>query len=46
MASRYASRNITSEAGRAIQAGLWKEILDVLEQAVPEVKTIVHSMSK
>ena len=38
---RSASKNITNSAGKNIQAEVWKEILDILVVAVPEVKNIV-----
>jgi hypothetical protein len=42
---RNAARNITNEAGKKLQAEVWKEIVDVLEAAVPEVKEIVPRKS-
>lgn len=43
--SRYAAQNITNEAGKKLQAEVWKEIVDVLEAAVPEVKAVVQRRS-
>ena len=40
---RYAAKNITNKAGKELQAEVWKEVLEVLEAAVPEVTGIVHS---
>jgi hypothetical protein len=38
---RSAGKNITNSAGKNMQAEVWKEILDILEIAVPEVKNII-----
>jgi hypothetical protein len=40
---RDCSKNITNETGKAVQAQVWKEILEELELKVPEIKQIVHT---
>lgn len=40
---RYSKKNITNRAGMEMQATVWREILEVLEAAVPEIKAIAHA---
>lgn len=40
---RKSARNRTSEAGKAVQFEVWREMLEVLESAVPEVANIAQS---
>jgi len=42
---RIIVNNVTGPEGRKMQAQVWKEVLAVLEEKVPEVKEIVHPTS-
>jgi len=35
--------NVLGPEGQKMQAQVWKEVLDILEKAVPGVKSIAHS---
>lgn len=43
--NRFASKVITNEEGKKMQATVWREILEVLEVKVPKVKAIAHPKS-
>jgi hypothetical protein len=40
-----AAKNIFGPEGQKMQAEVWKEIIAILAEKVPEVKEIVHSVA-
>jgi hypothetical protein len=41
--SRRAKKSLTSEAGKEMQAEVWREMLQIFESAVPGVSKIAQS---